>query len=67
MMLQFHEIFVKLQHWDYELNFLNFVKLITSTNPNPILANPLMASASLSKPAAIPIGFGKFNPNTFVA
>ena len=30
----------------------------TSTNPNPNLNNELYTSAFLSKPAAIPIGFG---------
>ena len=38
-----------------------------SKNPNPIFAKPSNASASLSKPAANPIGMGKSKPNTLQA
>ena len=38
-----------------------------SINPNPIFANPLNASASLSNPAAKPMGIGKSKPSTLEA
>ena len=39
----------------------------TSTNPNPNLNKELYTSASLSKPAAIPIGFGIVLPKITVS
>ena len=38
-----------------------------SINPNPIFAKPLNASASLSNPAAKPMGTGKSKPSTLEA
>ena len=39
----------------------------TSTNPKPNLNNELYTSASLSKPAAIPIGLGIFLLKIFIS
>ena len=47
--------------------WLRGVTVPTSTNPNPNLNKELYTSASLSKPAAIPIGFGIFFPKISVS